>query len=146
MLINRARPLVSRSEAATWMLGFYHLDVVVALEMAVAVGTVVMVGDLMVPALLLRRPCLIAIMAFVREVIGVVHVLITSCLASEPSRAGITFECRPPVSRRAAVIIPGLPASWEGLPTRTLEMVSVSHDSSQVLGQTRQTQSTLRDI
>lgn len=87
------------------------------------------VVDLMLRALLLCRPGLVTHVTLKRPVIGAVHVLIACILALEPSVAGFALVLRRLVPRRAAVVVPGPPAGWEGPTTgAALEFGVVRHD------------------
>lgn len=69
---------------------------------------------LMLVTLFLCRPGLAAASTFEGPVVRVVHVLMLCREAVEPFGAGFALEFGRGVSRRATVVIAGLPSGWEG--------------------------------
>jgi hypothetical protein len=70
----------------------HHFDTVVALEVAYARGTVIMIMNFMVRSLLICRPSLVANVTLVGPVVGGVHVLVARWLTPEASPAGTAFK------------------------------------------------------
>ena len=103
-------------------------EAVPALEKAVAVITVQMVVVFVLDALLLRRIRIVATRTYEGPVAGGIHVLLPCLVAVEPSGARVTFVYGFSMARCVKVVLPGLPASREGLAaSATLKVVEAAH-------------------
>lgn len=97
----------------------YHLYVVVALEVSIAVGAVVMRFNLMLFATFLIRVRLVAKIALIEKVVCGVHVLTSGGLRVEEPIASVTLEGWTTMTSCIAMHIPCSPAGWELFSTRT---------------------------
>lgn len=72
-----------------------------------------MVVNLVLLDLFWRRECLIAHVAFVGEVVAVVHMLPSCILRVEPTAATVALEFRGRMAGREAMVFAGSVTGWE---------------------------------
>jgi len=94
-----------------------HSNVVETAKVAIAVRTVKVLLNLMLPKTLFVRPGLTAIVASPGKVVLVFHVLPFPATRGKMPIARIAFVEGKLVARRAAVIVPSSPSRREGLAT-----------------------------
>lgn len=111
-----------------------HLDIVPVLEEPVMALTIIMIINLMLLALHVSGPGLVADTTFAQEMVLHVHVLKSGILRVEPAVATVAFKCRGLVTKGQAMPIAGRTRGKDLIASVALEVPISRHlDKQSVL-------------